>query len=60
MYMEIQKLKKQGFRIRRIAKKLGISRTTVYKYLERSPEEMSLHPYFFRITKQPETYWIYK
>lgn len=40
--MEIQKLKKQGFRIRRIAKKLGISRTTVYKYLEKSPEEMSL------------------
>ena len=39
--MEIYQLKKQGFKIRRIAKKLGVSRTTVYKYLSRSPEEMS-------------------
>lgn len=39
--MEIYQLKQQGFKIRRIAKKLGISRTTVYKYLEKSPEEMS-------------------
>ncbi|MDQ0414998.1 helix-turn-helix domain-containing protein, partial [Mesobacillus stamsii] len=41
MYMEIYQLKQQGFKIRRIARKLGISRTTVYKYLEKSPEEMS-------------------
>lgn len=41
VYMNIYQLKQQGFRIRRIAKKLGISRTTVYKYLEKSPEEMS-------------------
>ncbi|GAA0496883.1 IS21 family transposase [Salinibacillus aidingensis] len=41
MYMEIYQLKQQGFKIRRIAKKLGLSRTTVYKYLEKSPEEMS-------------------
>jgi transposase len=39
--MDIYQLKQQGFKIRRIAKKLGISRTTVYKYLEMSPEEMS-------------------
>ncbi|WP_241211425.1 helix-turn-helix domain-containing protein [Amphibacillus jilinensis] len=34
MFMEIYQMKKQGFKIRRIARKLGISRTTVYKYLE--------------------------
>ncbi|MEN1969656.1 helix-turn-helix domain-containing protein [Lentibacillus sp. N15] len=28
--MEIYQLKQQGFKIRRIARKLGISRTTVY------------------------------
>lgn len=39
--MEIYQMKKQGFKIRRIARKLGISRTTVYKYLEKSPEEMA-------------------
>ncbi|KKB37339.1 Integrase, catalytic region [Bacillus thermotolerans] len=42
MYMEIHQLKKQGFKVRRIARKLRVSRTTVYKYLEKSPEEMSL------------------
>ncbi|MFS0673723.1 IS21 family transposase [Ornithinibacillus sp. 179-J 7C1 HS] len=41
VYMEIYQLKQQGFKIRRIARKLGISRTTVYKYLDKSPEEMS-------------------
>lgn len=40
VYMDIYQLKQQGFKIRRIARKLGISRTTVYKYLEKSPEEM--------------------
>jgi len=40
--MEIHQLKKQGFKVRRIARKLGVSRTTIYKYLDRSPEEMSL------------------
>jgi len=39
--MQIYQLKQQGFKIRPIARKLGISRTTVYKYLEKSPEEMS-------------------
>lgn len=40
--MEIHQLKKQGFKVRGIARKLGISRTTVYKYLRKSPEEMSI------------------
>ncbi|MDV2887521.1 helix-turn-helix domain-containing protein, partial [Alkalihalophilus pseudofirmus] len=31
--MEIHQLKEQGFKIAAIAKKLGISRNTVYKYL---------------------------
>lgn len=39
--MEIYQLKQQGFKIRRIARKLGISRTTVYKYLDKSPEDMA-------------------
>lgn len=41
MYMDIYRLKQQGFKIRRIARKLGISRTTIYKYLDKSPEDMS-------------------
>jgi len=41
MYMKIKQFKEQGFKIRRIARKLGISRTTVYKYLEKSPEEIA-------------------
>ncbi|MGN8648358.1 IS21 family transposase [Gracilibacillus sp. HCP3S3_G5_2] len=41
MYMKIKQLKEQGFKIRRIARKLGVSRTTVYKYLEKSPEEIT-------------------
>lgn len=41
VYMEIYQLKQQGFKIRRIAKKLGISRTTVYKYLDKSPGDMA-------------------
>ncbi|MGG5252144.1 IS21 family transposase [Neobacillus sp. SM06] len=41
MYMKIKQLKEQGFKIRRIARKLGVSRTTVYKYLEKSPKELA-------------------
>nr|WP_249365454.1 IS21 family transposase [Cytobacillus citreus] len=41
MYMEIHQLLKRGFSKAKIAKKLGVSRTTVYRYLERSPGEMS-------------------
>ena len=41
MYMEIQQLLKQGFSKVQVAEKLGISRTTVYRYIKRNPETMS-------------------
>jgi len=41
MYMEIHQLLKQGFSKVKIAEKLGISRTTVYRYLKRNPEMMA-------------------
>lgn len=39
MFIEIHQLKDQGFRVAAIAKKLDISRNTVYKYLEMNYEE---------------------
>ncbi len=41
MYMEIKQLLKQGFSQTKIAEKLGISRTTVYRHLKKSPSEMA-------------------
>lgn len=41
MYMEIHQLRRQGFSISKIAKKLGIARNTVYSYLNKKPEEMT-------------------
>lgn len=41
LYVEIHQLKKQGFKIAAIAKKLEISRNTVYKYLNMSFNEAS-------------------
>lgn len=41
MYMEIQQLLKQGFSQTKVAEKLGISRTTVYRHLKKSPSEMA-------------------
>lgn len=41
MYMEIQQLLNQGFSKVKVADKLGISRTTVYRYLKRKPEDMA-------------------
>lgn len=41
MYMDIHQLLKKGFSKTKIAKKLGVSRTTVYRYLKKSPEEMN-------------------
>lgn len=41
MYMEIHQLLKQGFTKVQVAQKLDISRSTVYRYLERNPEAMS-------------------
>jgi transposase len=62
LFIEIHQLKKQGFKVAAIAKKLDISRNTVYKYLDMNVEEVSewvtslgsrskkLDPYRDRIT----------
>lgn len=42
VYMSIHQLKQKGFKVTQIARKLGISRTTVYEYLTKLPEEMSI------------------
>jgi transposase len=42
MYMEIQQLIKQGFSKTKVAKKLGVSRSTVYRNLKRSPSETAI------------------
>jgi transposase len=39
LYIEVHQLRKQGFKIAAISKKLKISRNTVYKYLEMPLEE---------------------
>lgn len=39
LYIEIHQLRERRFRIAQIAKRLKISRNTVYKYLEMSFEE---------------------
>ena len=41
MYMEIHQLLKQGFSKVQVAEKLGISRSTIYRYAKRNPEAMS-------------------
>src|SRR5690625_7603710 len=41
MYMEIHQLLNQGFNKTQVAKKLNISRTTVYRYLEKNQESMA-------------------
>jgi transposase len=38
-YLEVKQLKQKGFSISKIAKKLGVSRNTVYNDLEKTPEE---------------------
>lgn len=42
LYMDVRQLNKQGFKISQIARKLGISRSTVYEYLNRAPDEMQV------------------
>lgn len=42
MYMQIKQLHEVGYSERKIAKHLGISRTTVTKYLKKGPEEMAV------------------
>ncbi len=39
LFIDIHQLKDQGFKVAAIAKKLDISRNTVYKYLEMNFEE---------------------
>lgn len=41
LFVEVHQLKEQGFKIAAIAKKLDISRNTVYKYLDMTLEEAS-------------------
>ncbi|WP_299095843.1 DDE-type integrase/transposase/recombinase, partial [uncultured Metabacillus sp.] len=41
MYMEINQLLKQGFSKSKVAEKLGISRSTVHRYLKKSPADMA-------------------
>lgn len=41
VYMEIHQLLQQGFSKTKIAKRLGISRTTVYRYIKRNPDTMA-------------------
>ncbi|KYD07948.1 hypothetical protein B4102_0582 [Heyndrickxia sporothermodurans] len=41
LFMKVHQLKEQGFKIAAIAKKLGISRNTVYKYLNMNFNEAS-------------------
>ena len=40
--MDIKRLHEQGFKVAKIARKLGISRTTVYDYIEKNPDEMAI------------------
>ncbi len=40
MYAEIQRYKEMGLKVTQIARNLNITRTTVYKYLELTPEEV--------------------
>lgn len=41
MYMEIHQLIKKGFSKSKVAEKLGISRSTVYRNLKKSPSDMA-------------------
>ncbi|WP_308160758.1 helix-turn-helix domain-containing protein [Bacillus sp. ISL-77] len=41
MYIQIRGMVGQGYSVSAISRKLKISRNTVYKYLEKSPDEMA-------------------
>lgn len=43
MYLDIHNLKNMHFNVSQISRRLDLSRTTVYKYLSMSPEEMEQH-----------------
>ena len=40
MYLSIHQLKNLGLNVSQIARKLGVSRNTVYKYLEMTSDQM--------------------
>jgi DNA-binding NarL/FixJ family response regulator len=40
-YLEIKQLKKIGLNVSQIARKLKISRNTVYKYMDFNPQEIN-------------------
>lgn len=42
MYFSIQQMKKKGLKVSQIARHLGISRNTVYKYLSMTPDEFKI------------------
>ena len=57
MYIDIQRLKQQGFSKTKIAKMLGISRPTVIKYLNMDPKEFEKERLTQRQrTKKPDIY----
>lgn len=57
MYIDIKKLKEMGFSHSSIAKKLGISRPTVIKYVQMTPEENEKELKSMKTrTKKPEKY----
>ncbi|MCF8010052.1 MAG: helix-turn-helix domain-containing protein [Clostridiales bacterium] len=39
MYLKIQELKRLNLKISQIARHVGVSRNTVYKYIDMTPEE---------------------
>lgn len=41
VYVEIRQLLKQGFSKAKMGKRLGISRLTLYRYLQKDPNEMA-------------------
>ncbi|WP_429159219.1 helix-turn-helix domain-containing protein [Desulfitispora alkaliphila] len=41
MYLRIQELKHLGLNVSQIARHTGISRNTIYKYIDMSPDEFS-------------------
>lgn len=57
MYIEIQQLKKLGLTISQIARKLGISRPTVYEYINMTPDEFNKRlEEMQQRSKRPEQY----
>ncbi|GCL74936.1 hypothetical protein PN4B1_49310 [Paenibacillus naphthalenovorans] len=41
MYFSIQRMKQEGLKITQIARRLELSRNTVYKFIEMNPDQFS-------------------